>query len=152
MSTTLQCIDCKANLDNNGGCFSILSSNTKAASCTKCQSSICSKCAGDKALIPYNPTTSSSSSTPLKKSDILSYCKTCYQEVSVLEYTKTYDIIEPTTTNDTKNCNITLLWVHGGGASRALFRPHAKELASKGYRSILIDLPGHGSLVDTPLT
>jgi len=69
-----------------------------------------------------------------------------------LDYTKTYDIIEPTTANDTKNSNITLLWVHGGGASRALFKPHAQELASKGYRSILIDLPGHGSLVDTSLT
>ena len=105
-------------------------------------------------MIPYDPTTSSSSSssTPLKKSDIESYCKACYQEVSVLDYTKTYDIIEPTTANDTKSSNIKLLWVHGGGASRALFRPHAQELASKGYRSILIDLPGHGSLVDTPLT
>ena len=108
MSTTLQCIDCKTNLDSNGGCFSLFSSNIKAASCTKCQSSICSKCAGDQALIPYDPTTSS---TPLKKSDILSYCKACYQEVSILDYTKTYDIIEPTTTNDTKNSNITLLWV-----------------------------------------
>jgi len=74
-----------------------------------------------------------------------------FQEVSVLDYTKTYDIIQ-TTTNTAANCNITLLWVHGGGASRALFKPHAKELASKGYRSILIDSPGHGSLVDTPLT
>lgn len=149
MTTTLQCIDCNTNLDN-GGCFSLLSSNT-TASCTKCQTSICSKCAGDQALIPYDPTTSSSSSTPLKKSDILSYCKACYQEVSVLDYTKTYDIIEPST-DDTKNSNTTLLWVHGGGASRALFRPHAKELARKGYRSILIDLPGHGTLADTPLT
>jgi len=104
-----------------------------------------------KSSIPYDPTTSSSS-RPLKKSDIESYCKACYQEVSVLDYTKTYDIIEPSTTDNTEICNITLLWVHGGGASRALFLPHAQELASKGYRSILIDLPGHGSLVDTPLT
>ena len=103
-------------------------------------------------MVPYNPTTSSSSSRIFKKSDILSYCKTCFQEVSVLDYTKTCDNIKPSTTDNTTNCNITLLWVHGGGSCRALFKPHAQELARKGYRSILIDLPGHGTLVDTPLT
>mmetsp|Transcript_13806 Transcript_13806/g.22508 ORF Transcript_13806/g.22508 Transcript_13806/m.22508 type:complete len:241 (-) Transcript_13806:339-1061(-) len=30
-----------------------------------------------------------------------------------------------------------------------MFRPHASALAQKGYRSLLIDLPGHGTLVDT---
>eukprot|EP00980_Cylindrotheca_fusiformis_P015548 scaffold4433_cov122-Cylindrotheca_fusiformis.AAC.5 len=33
-----------------------------------------------------------------------------------------------------------------------MFRPHARELAKLGYQCILPDLPGHGTMVDTPLT
>lgn len=33
-----------------------------------------------------------------------------------------------------------------------MFLPHAKYLSKRGYRSILIDLPGHGTLVETKLT
>ena len=33
-----------------------------------------------------------------------------------------------------------------------MFHPHAKQLSKQGYRSILIDLPGHGTLVDAKLT
>ena len=33
-----------------------------------------------------------------------------------------------------------------------MFEPHAKFLAGKGFRSILIDLPGHGTLMDETLS
>lgn len=67
----------------------------------------------------------------------------------MLDYSKTYDVIESATPTGNPT---TLLCVHGGGSCRAMFRPHATSLAAKGYRSILIDLPGHGTLVDTVLT
>jgi pimeloyl-ACP methyl ester carboxylesterase len=71
--------------------------------------------------------------------------------VSTLDYSTTYDIIEPAA--DAKNIlNTTLLWVHGGGGCRKMFLPHAVYLSKQGYRSILMDLPGHGTLVDTKLT
>jgi pimeloyl-ACP methyl ester carboxylesterase len=45
-----------------------------------------------------------------------------------------------------------LIFVHGGGSSRKLFLPHAKELAKKGFKSILIDLPAHGARFKEDLT
>lgn len=66
-------------------------------------------------------------------------------------------MIEPAAEVEAENENTnttttTLLWAHGGGGSRRMFHPHAKLLSKQGYRSILIDLPGHGTLVDTELT
>ncbi|KAL3906503.1 MAG: hypothetical protein SGILL_009245, partial [Bacillariaceae sp.] len=87
-----------------------------------------------------------------KNGTVYSYCKTCFQETSVLNFSKTYDVVNPTTTPSKSQDVTTLVWAHGGGACRALFRPHADLMAKKGFRSILFDLPGHGSLVDHPLT
>lgn len=33
-----------------------------------------------------------------------------------------------------------------------MFRAHARAMASKGYRCVLLDLPGHGSRMDDHLT
>jgi pimeloyl-ACP methyl ester carboxylesterase len=46
----------------------------------------------------------------------------------------------------------TLIWIHGGGGCRKMFEFHARELAKKNYRSVLIDLPGHGSRIDEKLS
>lgn len=89
---------------------------------------------------------------PVKKSSIRSYCKKCFHTTSTIDYSRQYIFVEPSASSETKNDRATLLWVHGGGASRNLFKPHAEDLAKRGYRSILIDLPGHGTLVDTKLT
>lgn len=110
---------------------------------------LCSRCAGDRALIPVEE---NAEPPPLEKSSIQLYCKSCFERKSILDYARTYDIVEPTAQTAEDTTPTTLLWVHGGGASRALFRPHAAALAQRGYRSVLIDLPGHGTLVDTPLT
>jgi pimeloyl-ACP methyl ester carboxylesterase len=144
---TSNCVDCNANV-GGGSCF-FLSSKLN---CDACKKSICAKCANDQALIPYTP---NEEPMPIQKSSIKCYCKSCYQSVSTLDHSRTYDVIEPAADDEADNENTnstTLMWVHGGGGSRRMFYPHAKYLSKQGYRSILIDLPGHGTLVDTKLT
>lgn len=142
-ATALQCNDCETKLVPR--CFGLMKAN--GAACAECQKTLCSRCAGDQALIPFQK---NEEPLPLKKASIKSYCKTCFKQVSILDYSKSYDIIEPPTPLvDPEKAKTTLLWVHGGGSSRAMFSPHAAAAAQKGYRSILIDLPGHGTLVNT---
>ncbi|EED92855.1 predicted protein [Thalassiosira pseudonana CCMP1335] len=138
------CEDCQAPIRR---LFGLLKGSTTP--CSRCNKALCGKCSGNHALIPFDE---NEKDEPPKKESILSYCKQCFQEVSLLDYSKTYDIVEPSN-EDGANNDITLLWVHGGGSSRLMFRPHARLLAKQGYRSILMDLPGHGTLVDnTALT
>lgn len=74
------------------------------------------------------------------------YCKSCFQNKSTINFDGTNDIIEGT--SDT-----TFVFVHGGSGSRAMFQAPAAELKQRlGHGSILLDLPGHGSLVETPLS
>jgi pimeloyl-ACP methyl ester carboxylesterase len=133
------CEECNVNL----GCLSI------AKACDKCQKVLCSKCAGKFPLIPFDLTMPEESNDLATNSMVKSYCQQCFQDTSVLDFTKTYDVVNPTSGND---ASATYVMVHGGSGSRAMFRPFADILATKGYRSILLDMPGHGSLVDTPLT
>ncbi len=128
-------------------CQSPLGCRGKGTPCAKCTNLVCSNCAGTFALLPFDETNPDISNDLSKNNTVESYCKECYQEVSVLDYSKSYDDYM-----ESPNPSITLFMVHGGGGSRAMYRPHAKEFAKKGYRCILIDLPGHGTLVDTPLT
>ncbi|KAL7539656.1 hypothetical protein ACHAXR_009481 [Thalassiosira sp. AJA248-18] len=142
-ATTLQCTDCEAKLVRS--CFGLV--KARFENCSKCQNILCLKCAGDQALVPYQE---NEEPLPLRKTSIKSYCKPCLKQVSILDYSKSYDIIEPCSSSvNPDKPTVTLFWVHGGGASRAMFRPHAADLAQKGYRSLLMDLPGHGTLVDT---
>ena len=123
--------------------------------CAKCSTSICSKCANEFVLIPFDETKPEEESNDLKKNGTLSsYCKDCYREVSVLDYSRSYDDYKPSSSNSGSptTAMTTFLMVHGGGGSRAMFRPHAQELVKKGYRCILMDLPGHGTQVEVPLT
>jgi pimeloyl-ACP methyl ester carboxylesterase len=102
-------------------------------------------------LIPFDASKPDESNDLTKNNKIQSFCKSCFRETSTLDFTKkTYEEInsEPATTGK----GITLVMVHGGGASRAMFAPHARRLAERGFRCILVDLPGHGTLEDVPLT
>lgn len=140
---TLQCGDCEVGLV--GGCFGLR--KARAAFCHKCEKPLCLECAGDNTLIPFEK---NKEPLPLNKSSIKSFCRSCLKQVSILDYSNSYDIVEPSEPSvDPENPNITLLWVHGSGGSRAMFRSHASVLAKKGYRSLLMDLPGHGTLVET---
>lgn len=82
------------------------------------------------------------------RATIQRFCKTCFQTKSVIDFGRTFDVIE-----GMKDDGVTFVFAHGGSASRALFHAHATELRTRyGHGSILFDLPGHGSLVDTPLS
>lgn len=55
--------------------------------------------------------------------------------------------------NNDDDSQIVWVFVHGASASKQMFRAHAEEMKKRfGHSSILVDLPGHASLVDTPLT
>lgn len=131
-------------------CLSSLGCRGKATPCAKCSKLLCSTCAGTNALIPFDQANAELSNDLTNNSTIESYCKECYHEVSILDYSKAYDDFGGAA--DESAPPITFLMVHGGGGSRAMFRPHAQELVKRGYRCVLMDLPGHGTLVDSPLT
>jgi pimeloyl-ACP methyl ester carboxylesterase len=100
-------------------------------------------------LTPFDPSKPDESNDLSKNGTINVYCKKCFQETSLLDFSRNED--EYKAESSTKS-PITFVMVHGGGGSRGMFSPHAKLLAKRGYRSILLDLPGHGTRVDTPLT
>jgi pimeloyl-ACP methyl ester carboxylesterase len=67
-----------------------------------------------------------------------------------LNFEQTFDLLQD---KSSSSSNIVFVFVHGGAGSRAMFRKHAEILVEKYHHTcILVDLPGHGSLVDTPLT
>jgi pimeloyl-ACP methyl ester carboxylesterase len=138
-----------------------------AEACTKCEKLLCSTCAARYPLIPVPEAGGGNANNdkdkddgPIKATDVRPYCKGCFQETSVLDFARSYDVIEPTGATTTTTTTTTFLMVHGGGGSRAMFRPHAEILSGMTggpgggtkYRSVLLDLPGHGTMADTPLT
>lgn len=148
MSTgTGGCEECGASL----GCFY---HSTKA--CHKCEKILCSKCASSWPLIPFDRDAVSEEANDLSKhGTIYPFCKKCFQEESVLDFSKTFDVVEPTTTiaaEDKNGAVMTFVFVHGGGGSRAMFAPYAALLADLGHKSVLLDLPGHGTLASEPLS
>lgn len=112
-----------------------------------CSARLCQKC-HEKHPLFVPPSSEMEQQRDLHQATIQKFCKSCFQDKSVLDFSKTFDVIE-----GIKDDHVTFVFVHGGSASRALFRAHAMELKTKyGHGSILLDLPGHGSLVDTPLS
>jgi pimeloyl-ACP methyl ester carboxylesterase len=85
-------------------------------------------------------------SNDLQHAILKKYCKSCFQNKSTLNFDRTYDVLEGTS-------GTIFVFVHGGSGCRAMFQAHAAELQQRfGHGSILLDLPGHGSLVETPLS
>mmetsp|Transcript_20168 Transcript_20168/g.29938 ORF Transcript_20168/g.29938 Transcript_20168/m.29938 type:complete len:337 (+) Transcript_20168:72-1082(+) len=121
----------------------------KATACHKCEKVLCRQCAGNNALIPFDTRNPEESNDLSRNSTVFKYCKKCFQQTSAVDLSKTFDVWEPSSEKDN---GINFIMVPGGGSSRNMFLPHARELSKMGYRSILVDLPGHASLVDTPLT
>ena len=74
-------------------------------------------------------------------------CDSCFSRLSTIDMNEQVDIYgaEP-------GAGLSIVVVHGGGASRKLYEPLARHLAKKGYRVVLPDLPGHGSRLKEPLT
>lgn len=84
---------------------------------------------------------------PLIVDDVVKcFCKICFRELSTIDFEKNYEIVQG-------KSNFVFVFVHGGGGNRKMFYKHAELLCEKyNHTSILLDLPGHGSLVDRPLS
>jgi pimeloyl-ACP methyl ester carboxylesterase len=144
---TGKCEEC----DHKIGCLSSIKP------CHKCEKILCSKCSSSYPLIPFdrNTTNNDEANDLSKHNTVYPFCKKCFQEESVLDFSKGFDVVEPDTTGTGPQKDgkvMTFVFVHGGGASRALYSPYAEIMAQKGHRSILLDLPGHGTLAETPMT
>jgi len=110
-----------------------------------CTARLCTTC-HDKHPLFCSP--DAMAQNDLNRAIIQKFCKSCFQNKSTVDFSRTYDIIQ-----GTKDDNVTFVFVHGGSGCRALFHAHATELRERyGHGSVLLDLPGHGSLVETPLS
>ena len=160
---------CCEECNGSFGCLIGVFPRIAATPCYKCQKLLCSTCANKYGLIEFDKSKPADVANDLSKNNVIeSYCKQCFQETSVLDFTKTYDDMKPpngitlpndydddggnTTSGKPPLPSITFVIVHGGGSSRALYKPYAYRLIEMGYRCILLDLPGHGSLADDTST
>ena len=131
----------------------------KAIPCSKCNKLLCSTCSGKHPLIPFDTSNPVESNDLSRNNQIHIYCKKCFQERSVLDFATHDEEIVPASEQEQEQeaqtlatTTTTFVFVHGGGSSRAMYRGHANLLSERGYRCILLDLPGHGTMVETPLT
>lgn len=122
--------------------FAVLTSWFRSPTpCFKCNRPLCVSCSGKYCLVPFDE------ANPEKVGKVArSFCKICFEETSTVDYSKITDVIGP------ESSDTAFVMVHGGGVSRAMFRPQARILAEAGFKCILPDLPGHGSLMGAKLT
>ena len=122
-----------------------------------CQLRLCTSCHLKRPLfvVPTEVATSTTScSDPkndLSKAVMRKLCKGCFQDTSTVDYDREYDVVSSSGDDSTKGT--IFVFVHGGGGSRAMFASHAQELKKRyGHGSVLLDLPGHATKVDVPLS
>jgi pimeloyl-ACP methyl ester carboxylesterase len=107
-----------------------------------CGKSFCSKC------IDYACCTEADGKKYGMKASIYNFCKECFKKVSNVDFERTFTVYGPE-----KGTSRSIVFVHGGGGCRRMFDYHAKHFSEKkGYRCVLIDMPGHGSRIDEKLT
>lgn len=110
--------------------------------CPGCQDSFCDKC------LNFACVTAEHSSQGLA-APVTVFCRTCFQRESNLDFSKHYDVIE----GDGTAGKSSIIFLHGGGGCRTMFAYHAQRISqATGSRCYLVDLPGHGSHMDEPLT
>lgn len=140
--TAKTCTDCGSALGRS--VFACWNANDYLCMNTEkpCQARLCSACINKRPLYvvpkgkPYE----------MENSEVKKFCKSCFEEKSLVDFSATYDTIKGST-------GVVFVFAHGGAGCRALFRPHAQELRERfGHGSILLDLPGHASLIETPLS
>lgn len=92
-----------------------------------------------------------------KSARITSFCKECFRKQSPLGYGSSdptladgVEVFAPPEGVAAKDA--TIMFAHGGGGCRLMFKPHAEHFAKLGYRTVIFDLPGHGVLADSPLS
>jgi pimeloyl-ACP methyl ester carboxylesterase len=108
-----------------------------------CAARLCTACHGKR---PLMIATNTSDPEDMSTASIKCLCQACFDDMSTLDFTKTFETIEGTS-------NAVFVFAHGGSGTRQMFHHHALDLKAKfGHSSILLDFPGHGSLVNRPLT
>ncbi|OEU08712.1 alpha/beta-hydrolase [Fragilariopsis cylindrus CCMP1102] len=148
MTNTKRCCkDCQTVLGRSISVCSLWDKNDFA--CDECKGQLCSTCYGKRPLIIGKPDDEDGGNNDDPQAGTMKqYCKSCFEIASTIDFSKTYDTIPGGSSSD-------IVWVfsHGASGCRQLFAPQAKELKKRyGHSSISWDLPGHGSMVDTPLT
>ncbi|KAJ3352998.1 hypothetical protein HDU91_005936 [Kappamyces sp. JEL0680] len=98
-----------------------------------CSKVLCGSCADYALVLP-------------SQSQIAALCKACFKKHNALDFGTNVELVGRP--KGTAQC---IVWVHGGGGCRKMFRVHADKLADR-YTHILLDLPGHGSRMDEPLS
>jgi len=110
--------------------------------CNECEGQLCSTCYGKRPLIEK----SVDGGNDPEEGTMKQYCKSCFEQASTIDFSKTYDTIQGSS-------DVVWVFSHGASGCRQLFAPQAKELKERfGHSSILWDLPGHGTMLDTLLT
>lgn len=105
-----------------------------------CGRSFCSKC------LNYAVMTEAEAKKG-EAGQVVSFCKACFKRHSSLDFDAHEEVQGPGPGEAPA-----VVYVHGGGSCRVMFRQHAQALASKGLRCVLLDLPGHGSRMEEPLS
>jgi len=106
----------------------------------------------------------------LSKATMKKFCASCFRTMSTIAhggdgdnnggsgFDRSYETVDSRGSGKgdgttSTSSDVLFIFVHGGGGCRAMFRPHAEALRDRyGHGSILLDLPGHGTLEDRPLT
>ena len=110
-----------------------------------CGQPLCDKCATTYAVVTEDDAAASTNKLPKVTSGL---CKTCFQRHSSVDFSMGEDELGPP-----RGTAPTLVYVHGGGGNRLMFRAHALAMLAKGnVRCVLLDLPGHGARMDEPLS
>ena len=110
--------------------------------CKLCKKSFCDSCCKNTILLQED----ADKFVNEGKSAVASVlCLGCFKQNSTIDFDTECDIVG-------EQNKRTLLWLHGACSCRKMFRIHADILAKQGYRSVLIDLPAHGTSMSIPLT
>lgn len=141
---SLTCADCGSALGRS--LFTLWEANDYPCMNTEkpCQAHLCAVCINKHPL--YTVPQAQGKPYKLEYSQVNKFCNPCFQEKSVVDFSRTYDTIEGSS-------GVIFVFVHGGAGCRGLFQPHAQELNQRfGHGSILLDLPGHASMLHTELS
>lgn len=113
-----------------------------AAPSSSCHAVLCKTCHGRYPLMVAED----GQPKDLSHATMKQFCKPCFQAASTIDFTQSFVQMKGSS-------GVVFVYVHGGGGSRQMFYAHAQELNQRhGHGAVLLDLPGHGKLVDTPLT
>jgi pimeloyl-ACP methyl ester carboxylesterase len=107
----------------------------------------CSRTPLCKDCVGYALATEESTKKDKLSAKLLTCCKACFKKHTSLDMSKTEDTLGPGPGEA-----VSIVYLHGAGGCRLMFRRHAEDMARRGMRCVLMDLPGHGARMDEPLS